>query len=88
MDFFDRVKELIKQQDYSLITFLESLGINYSSYKSTKQQGNLPRADEAVKIAKALNTTVEYLVTGEEVLDEQFKQAFKDELIKTIINLK
>lgn len=66
MDFYENVKKLTKKHGLQLIPLLESLGINYSTYKGYKQLGNLPRADEAVKIAKALNTSVEYLVTGEE----------------------
>lgn len=66
MDFYENVKKLTKKHGLQLIPLLESLGINYSTYKGYKQYGNLPRADEAVKIAKALNTSVEYLVTGEE----------------------
>lgn len=66
MDFYERTKELVKKNNYSLIPFLQSLGINYETYKSCKRANNLPRADEAVAIAKALNTTVEYLVTGKE----------------------
>ena len=64
MDFYDRVKELTKQKNLSLITFLQSLGINYETYKSAKRIGRLPRTDESLAIAGALNTTVEYLVTG------------------------
>lgn len=64
MDFYERVKELSKTQNLSLIPFLQSLGINYETYKSAKRLNNLPRADEAVKIAKALNTSVEFLVSG------------------------
>lgn len=66
MDFYENVKILVKKHGFQLIPLLESLGINYSTYKGYKQYGNLPRADEAVKIAKALNTTVEFLVTGED----------------------
>lgn len=66
MDFYEKVKKLVKTNNLNLRNFIESLGINYSSYNSCKQYGNLPRADEAVKIAKALNTTVEFLVTGED----------------------
>lgn len=66
MEFYENVKKLAKLQNLQIIPFLESLGINYSTYKGYKQCNNLPRADEAVKIAKALNTSVEYLVTGEE----------------------
>lgn len=64
MDFYERVKELSKTQNLSLIPFLQSLGINYETYKSAKRLNNLPRADEAVKIAEALNTSVEFLVSG------------------------
>lgn len=66
MDFYERAKELAKKQNLSLISLLESLDINYETYKSAKRMNNLPRANEAVKIAQALHTTVEYLVTGEE----------------------
>lgn len=66
MDFYERVKELSKTQNLSLIPFLQSLGINYETYKSAKRLNNLPRADEAVKIAEALNTSVEFLVSGKE----------------------
>ena len=64
MDFYDRVKELSKAKNFSLIPLLQSLGINYETYKSAKRLNNLPRADEAVKIAQALNVSVEFLVTG------------------------
>ena len=61
--FYDRVKALVsKNTPFTLRAFIESLGINYDSYNGQKRYNNLPRVDEAVKIAKALNTTVEYLV--------------------------
>ena len=65
MDFYERVKYLVKEKNFSLIPFLESIGINYGTYKAQRRYNNLPRADEAVKIAQALGTSVEYLVTGE-----------------------
>lgn len=64
MDFYENVKKLVKTNNLILRNFIESLGINYNSYNSCKQYGNLPRADEAVKIAQSLGTTVEFLVTG------------------------
>lgn len=66
MDFYERVKTLVKQTNLTLRAFIESLGMNYDSYNTLKRYNNLPRADEAVKIAQALGTTVEYLVTGKE----------------------
>jgi transcriptional regulator with XRE-family HTH domain len=67
MDFYDRVKQLAKEaKNLTVQEFVISLGINHDSYYSLKRAGNLPRADEAQKIAAALGTTVEYLVTGKE----------------------
>lgn len=66
MDFYENVKKLVKNNNFTLRIFIESLGINYDTYNGQKRLNNLPRADEAVKIAQALNTTVEFLVTGEE----------------------
>lgn len=67
MDFYERVKILVKTKtSYTLASFINGLGINYDTYKGQSRYNNLPRADEAVKIAQALNTTVEYLVTGED----------------------
>lgn len=72
MEFYENVKKLVKINNLTLRTFIESLGINYDTYNGQKRLNNLPRADEAVKIAKALNTSVEYLVTGEEpVIDKK-----------------
>ena len=65
---FCKSKEVISpsiNQGFSLAEFVQSLGINYETYRSAKRLGNYPRTDETVAIAKALNTTVEYLVTGE-----------------------
>lgn len=65
MDFYERVKNLVKDNtELTLRAFIESLGINYDSYNGQKRYNNLPRADEAVKIAEALNTSVEFLVSG------------------------
>ena len=63
-DFYERVKQLAKSQNVTVRVMIEECGMNYDSYNSCRRYGNLPRADEAVRIAKALNTTVEYLVTG------------------------
>lgn len=64
-EFYERVKQVAKSQNKTVRVVIENCGIKYDSYNSCKRYGNLPRADETVAIAKALNTTVEYLVTGE-----------------------
>lgn len=65
MDFYERVKTLAKTKTgKNLRDFIESLGMNYATYNGLKRHDNLPRADEAVKIAEALGTSVEFLVKG------------------------
>jgi len=65
MDFYGRVKQLAKKNKYpSLQEFIISIGLSQDSYYTLKKTGNLPRADEAIRIAQALHTSVEYLVIG------------------------
>jgi transcriptional regulator with XRE-family HTH domain len=62
-----RVKQLAKKtKKLSLQEFIYSIGLNHASYYSLQRDGNLPRADEALIIAQALGTTVEYLLMGTE----------------------
>lgn len=41
-------------------------GIQQSTLSTWKKRKAFPRANEAVEIARAVNTTVEYLVTGQD----------------------
>ena len=89
MDFYERVKNLVKDNtELTLRAFIESLGINYDSYNGQKRYSNLPRADEAVKIAEALNTSVEFLVSGNAPTFPQDESKEKEAaLAQEIINL-
>lgn len=67
MDFWNRVKMLVEEENttwrWLALSILKKSETTISGWRATNV---LPRADDAVKIASALNTTVEYLVTGEE----------------------
>lgn len=66
--FFERVQSLAKSKKISIDNLMkEALGekSNRDFYNGLKRRGICPRADAAVKIAKVLGVTVEYLVTGE-----------------------
>jgi hypothetical protein len=66
MDFYDRVKQLAKERKGQTVQeFVMSLGISLDSYYTMKKSGNLPRADDAVTIGRALGVSVEHLVTGD-----------------------
>ena len=63
--FYERVKKLAKANKMTIETAAGQAGLSLASYNAYRRHENFPRADEAQKIAAALGTTVEYLVTGE-----------------------
>ena len=65
-DFWLRYKKLAGK-DYPVII---RTGIKQSTLSTWKNKNKYPRALEAFEIAKAINTTVEYLVSGEEILPD------------------
>lgn len=71
MDFFDRIEELLKKQKKTQKEFAEYVGFSApQAYITQRTRKSLPRVDMAVKMAEFLNTSVEYLVTGEEKADK------------------
>jgi transcriptional regulator with XRE-family HTH domain len=66
VDFYERVKKLAKVNKMTIETAVGQAGLSLASYNAYRRHENLPRADEAQKIAAALGTTVEYLVTGKD----------------------
>ena len=83
LDFWNRVKALIKENKITQEMLANKAGISFNNLKQQIFYNRYPTADEAVKIAQVLNTTV----TGKPIIDEEFKQAYKDELIKTLTNI-
>jgi transcriptional regulator with XRE-family HTH domain len=70
MDFWDRIDTLIKQEKTSYAYIARKLGKRESTVSGWHREGakhTIPRADYVVIIAEILGTTVEYLVTGEEI---------------------
>jgi hypothetical protein len=81
MTFYDNVKRLVKENTtMTLESFIGSLGINYGTYHTQRKSGNLPRADESVKIAQALGVSVEYLVTGENSNNSEIIESIRNHL--------
>ncbi len=64
LQFWTNVKE---ELDYNLITqkdLARLVGISYNTLQSWITKDRLPDAEQALKIAKELHTSIEYLVTG------------------------
>jgi len=67
MTFNQRLKDLIKEKNLLQKEFAAKAGIKKRALDMyLGSRNSLPNVDLGVKIAKALDTTVEYLVTGEE----------------------
>ena len=64
--FWRNVNKLIKSQNTTQEAIAKTCAINFGTFKNRSSKKIVPDAIEAYKIAQALNTTVEYLVTGED----------------------
>ena len=62
--FWQRVLDLLSVNNLSKADLSRMTGISTGAISSAIRRGNIPVSDNAVKIAQALGTTVEYLVTG------------------------
>ncbi|MDR0551990.1 MAG: helix-turn-helix domain-containing protein [Spirochaetaceae bacterium] len=66
MGFKETLKTELTYQGLLVKELAEKSGVHKRAIDNyLNQQGSLPSADAAVKIARALGVTVEYLVTGE-----------------------
>lgn len=64
MNFWQRVDYLLKNKGLTRKELAYDAGFNVSNIGKGIVNDNVPSADTAVRIAKKLQTTAEYLVTG------------------------
>lgn len=62
--FWHRVNNLIKNNSTTQEWVCKQCGINLGTFKNQISKKTEPSVIEAYHVAKVLNTTVEYLVTG------------------------
>ena len=65
-DFWDRVKIRIKEENITQEGLAKVAELNFNNMKQQIFYKRLPDAAQATRIAQALKTSVEYLVTGED----------------------
>lgn len=68
MSFWENVEILRKEQNTTYRWIASKMGVSETTVSSMRKANTEPRASEAVKIADALNTTVEFLVTNKEAV--------------------
>ena len=66
MEYWQRTKSLIKSQNLTQEKLCKLCNISLATFVSWIHNERLPDLESAVKIASALNTSVEFLVTGNE----------------------
>lgn len=70
--FIDRLERLLKERNLQKKDLAEAVGISRTGISTWRVSGALPRADIAIRTARFLNVSVEYLVFGD--IDELDKK--------------
>lgn len=69
MNFKDRLRNEIEYKGFLLKEIADKAGVNNNTLLSyVDARGSLPNVETAVKIAQALDVSVEFLVTGKDSL--------------------
>ena len=84
-EFWQRTNQLIKESGYTQNTLTEKLNFTPRSIQNWSSRKIVPDAISAYKMAKALNTTVEFLVTGIKEPEENQFEKFQSDL-STLLN--
>lgn len=79
MNFWENVVSELEYKNIDRKELALKASFNVSNISKGIRENNIPSADTAVKIAKALGTSVEYLVTGiqSENNDDESRKAFE-----------
>ena len=87
MTFKDRLREEIEYKGILIKEISAEIGISNNTFLSYINSRNvMPNVETAVKIAKVLNVSGEYLVTGEDSLHTEKNKHLRD-LIKDLSNI-
>jgi transcriptional regulator with XRE-family HTH domain len=86
MGFRENLKDELSYKGILVKELAAISGVNKRSIDSyLLENGSIPSAEAAVKIARALEVTVEYLVTGREIRRESALASLNPELRKIIL---
>jgi transcriptional regulator with XRE-family HTH domain len=75
LDFRDRIDRLLLDKKWKKPQLAEAAEVNYSTIKTWyNRPDSVPNARDLLLVAKTLNTTVEYLMTGKKSLQKSENQ--------------
>ena len=85
--FKERLLDELNYQGISKTDFAEKVGISINTLNMYLYRGSIPAADIAVKMARVLNTTTEYLILGTDEKTPANHQNTKSDWQKKEINV-
>jgi len=88
-DIGNRIKELRLKQVLTQSELADKIGMTYVQIGRYEKRGAMPSADVLKKLAEALNTTTDYLMSGstDKVASEQLKDKELLNLFRSVENL-
>jgi transcriptional regulator with XRE-family HTH domain len=86
-DFFERVTQKLHENNMSRRDLAELSGISLYSIHGIFKNKNVPKAYIVCKIARALNTSAEYLITGNHEVELLTRDPVLDEIIQFLKSL-
>ena len=87
VSFWNRVKELIKSNNTTQRGLSETIGLSPRALEIKISRKSVPDIFEAYKIAQALHTTVEYLISGNDTDSTKKINETRNLLLNVIKNL-
>lgn len=88
MDFWQRVEEICDSKGINKKEIAAIAKIDPSTISHGLKNHTCPAADIAVAIAQKLETTVEYLVTGQYSAYEKYSEIYRHtQMIKSMLNI-
>lgn len=82
MSFWSRVEKALNDNEISEAELSRRIGYSQAGINGWKSKGSIPRADIALKTAKVLNTSIEYLITG----NNSFKSTASNNFLIPVLN--
>ncbi len=77
--FRERLMDELNYRGISKLDFAKQVEISINTLNMYLYRGSIPAADVAVKMARALNTTTEYLITGTDPTTPPSKSGIKSD---------
>lgn len=62
----DRVDTILKEKNLKRQALADSIGVSLQSFTDWKRRNSIPAGDILLRIAKYLNVSLEWLITGED----------------------